>query len=175
MWKRRIRWRRKSRSTHTTGQFAEIDAKQARLRAEVRKIEAPYRERLRAEAITRDFPLNVQQAVGKPEAERTAGEKLLAAQVLKSAVINVNVDEAMTPEDLARRKALDAQIEEIDNEWPESLPEADIVTDGDYRFSPDQVTEGTVAAASLAALRGNSKGATCTRGPAATRCRPRIS
>ena len=46
---------------------AAISAKQAPLRAEIRKIEAPYRERLRAEAIKRDFPLNVQQAVAKPE------------------------------------------------------------------------------------------------------------
>ena len=116
---------------------AEINAKQAPLRAEIRKIEAPYREKLRAEAIKRDFPLNVQQAVAKPEAERTEGEKLLADQVLKSAIINIKVDEAMKPEDLARRKALDAQIKEIDKERPEPLPEADIVTDGDYRFSPD--------------------------------------
>ena len=32
------------------------------------------------------------------------------------------------------------------------------MTDGDYRFSPDQVTDGTVAAASLAALRAGLKG-----------------
>ena len=145
--------------------FAEIDAKQAALRAEVRKIEAPYRERLRADAIKRLFPLNVQQAVAKPEAERTDGERLLADQVLKSAVINVKVDEAMTPGDLARRKALDAQIDALDEEWPAPLPEADIVTDGDYRFSPDRATEGTVAAANLAALRAQLKGSYLHTGP----------
>ena len=144
---------------------AEVNAKQAPLRAEIRKIEAPYRERLRAEAIKRDFPLNVQKAVAKPEAERTEGEKLLADQVLKSAIINIKVDDAMTSEDLARRKALDSQIKEIEKERPEPLPEADIVTDGDYRFSPDRVTEGTVAARDLAALRAQLKGSYLHTGP----------
>ena len=90
---------------------AEIDAKQARCAPRSGRSKRRTGSRLRAEAIKRDFPLNVQQAVAKPEAERTEGEKLLADQVLKSAVINVKVDEAMTPEDLARRKALDAQID----------------------------------------------------------------
>ena len=144
---------------------AVINAKQAPLRAEIRKIEAPYRERLRAEAIKRDFPLNVQQAVAKPESERTDGERLLADQVLKSAIIDIKVDDAMKPEDLARRKALDAQIKEIEKERPDPLPTADIVTDGDYRFSPDRATEGTVAAANLAALRAQLKGSYLHTGP----------
>ena len=137
---------------------ADVNAAQAPLRAEIRKIEAPYRATLRAEAIQRDFPLNVQQAVAKPEAERTQGEKLLADQVLKSAILAIKVDEAMTPGDLARRKALDAQINVLERDRPEPLPAADIVTDGDYRFSPDRQTEGTVAAANAAALRAQLKG-----------------
>ncbi len=144
---------------------AAINTKQAPLRTEIRKIEAPYRERLRAEAIKRDFPLNIQQAVAKPESERTDGERLLADQVLKSAIIDIKVDEAMKPEDLARRKALDAEIKEIEKERPEPLPTADIVTDGDYRFSPDRVTEGTVAAVNLAALRAQLKGSYLHTGP----------
>jgi hypothetical protein len=146
-------------------QVAEINAKQAPLRAEIRKIEAPYRERLRVESIKRDFPLNVQQAVAKPEAERTEGEKLLADQVLKSAIINIKVDEAMTPEDVERRKALEAQIKEIDKERPQPLPVADIVTDGDYRFSSERVTEGTVAARERAALLSQLKGSYLHTGP----------
>jgi hypothetical protein len=144
---------------------AEVNAKQAPFRAEIRKLEAPYRERLRLEAIKRNFPLNVQQAVAKPEAERTEGEKLLADQVLKSAVISIKVDEAMTPEDVERRKALEAQIKEIDKERPEPLPTADIVTDGDYRFSSDRVTEGTVAARERAALLAQLKGSYLHTGP----------
>ena len=111
--------------------LAEIDAKQAPLRAEIRKIEAPYREQLRAEAIKRDFPPNVQQAVDKPEAERTEGEKLLADQVLKSAVIDVEVDKMMTPEDLARRRRSTRRSPRSMRSGPQPLPAADIVTDGD--------------------------------------------
>jgi Protein of unknown function (DUF1553)/Protein of unknown function (DUF1549)/Planctomycete cytochrome C len=144
---------------------AEISAKQAPLRAEIRKIEAPYRERLRAEAIKRDFPLNVQQAVAKPESERTEGEKLLADQVLRSAVITIKVDEAMTPEDLARRKALEAEINKLDEARPKPLPAADIVTDGDYRFNSERVTEGTVAARERAALLTQLKGSYLHTGP----------
>ena len=146
-------------------QVAAVNARQAPLRAELRKVEAPYRETLRSEAIKRDFPLNVQQAVAKPEAERTPGEKLLADQVLKSAILDIKVDDAMTPEDLARRKALDTQIREIEKERPAPLPSADIVTDGDYRFSPDRQTEGTVAAANTAALRAQLKGSYLHTGP----------
>ena len=137
---------------------AEINAKQVPLRSEIRRTEAPYRAKLRAEAIKRDFPLNVQQAVAKPEAERTEGEKLLADQVLKSAIISINLDAAMSPEDLARRKALDAQIKEIDKDRPEPFPAADVTTDGDYRFSDDRQTEGTVAQRETAALRAQLKG-----------------
>jgi hypothetical protein len=136
---------------------AAINAKQAPLLAEMRAIETPYRERLRAEAIKRDFPLNIQLAVAKPEGERTEGERLLADQVLKSAIIRVNVDDAMTPADLARRKALGEQIAEIEKERPAPLPAADIVTDGDYRFAPGNATAGTLAAAQIAAQRKELK------------------
>jgi hypothetical protein len=145
--------------------LAEVNARQAPLRAEIRKIEGPYRAKLRAEAIKRDFPINVQQAVAKPEAERTEGEKLLADQVLKSAVINVDVDGAMTPGDLARRNALRAQIYEIDKDYPAHYAAADIVTDGDYRFSDDRQTEGTVAQRETAALRATMKGSYLHTGP----------
>jgi uncharacterized protein DUF1553/uncharacterized protein DUF1549/cytochrome c len=145
--------------------FAEVNTKQGALRAEIRKIEAPYRDRLRAEAIKRDFPINVQQAVAKPDSERTEGERLLADQVLKSAVITVKVDEAMTPEDLAKKKALSDQIEQLDKQWPAAIPAADIVTDGDYRFSPNRATEGTVAAAQIAAFRKENQGSYLHTGP----------
>ncbi len=115
---------------------AEVNRAQAPLKAEIRKIEAPYRQKLMAEAIRRDFPLNVQQAIAKPENERTAGEKLLADQVVKSALFQLPIDASMTPEDAARKKELNAQIREIEKERPKPLPVADIVTDGDYRFAP---------------------------------------
>jgi hypothetical protein len=115
---------------------ADVNGRQAPLRAQVRKIEAPYRQKLQAEAIKRDFPINVQLAVAKPEAERTEGERLLADQVLKSALFQLPIDKVITPEDAANRKALNDQIKEIEKERPKPLPTADIVTDGDYRFTP---------------------------------------
>ncbi len=115
---------------------AEVNAKQAPLRSQIRRIEAPYRQKLIAEAIKRDFPENVQRAVAKPEAERTEGERLLADQVVKSALFELPIDEVMSPEDSAKKKTLNAQIKEIEKERPKAIPTADIVTDGDYRFSP---------------------------------------
>ena len=43
----------------------------------------------------------------------------------------------MKPEDLARRRRLEAQIAEINKERPAPIPVAMAMTDGDYRFTPD--------------------------------------
>ena len=56
-----------------TRKLGEIDAQLKPLREQVSQIEAPYRERLKAEALKK-YPGNVQQAVAKPENERTPGE-----------------------------------------------------------------------------------------------------
>src|SRR5437867_3703845 len=57
----------------------EIDARKAALNAEIKKIEAPYAEKLRQEAY-KQFPENVQRAIAKPERDRTPREQLLAQQ-----------------------------------------------------------------------------------------------
>jgi Protein of unknown function (DUF1553)/Protein of unknown function (DUF1549) len=116
---------------------AEIDAQTKPLRAQVSKIEAPYREKLKAEALKR-FPENVQRAVLKPENERTPGEALLATQIIEGG-LNVNaraLASELTPEDAAQRKALTDRIAALEKEKPNPIPEADIATDGDYRFTP---------------------------------------
>jgi hypothetical protein len=127
-------------------QVADVDARQAPLRAEIRNIEAPYREKLLAEVIKRDFPPNVQAAIAKPESDRTEGEKLLATQVLRGGY-QLPIDKALTPEHAARKKALNEQIAAIEKERPAPLPTADIVTDGDYRFAPLTARESQVALA----------------------------
>src|SRR5262249_41829753 len=66
---------------------AEIDARQAPLKAEIKGLEAPYSEKLRQDAFKR-FPENVQRAVTKPEHERTHGEQLLAQQVIGSVTVS---------------------------------------------------------------------------------------
>ena len=115
----------------------EVDAREAPLKAEVRKIEAPYRDRLTKEAYKK-FPEQVQQAIAKPEAERTAGERLLAQQVIENVNIPASaIDGAMTPEDAAKKKRLAAEIAALEKRRPAAIPVAEIATDGDYRFAPD--------------------------------------
>jgi hypothetical protein len=115
----------------------EIDARQTLLKAEIKKIEAPYEAQLRQEAYKR-FPEQVQRAIAKPEHERTPGEQLLAQQVIEQ--VNVGgraFDRVMTPEEAARKKSLTDRIAALDKERPAPIPVAEMVTDGDYRFAPD--------------------------------------
>jgi hypothetical protein len=115
----------------------EIQARQDALKAEIKKIDAPYVARLRQEAYKR-FPDNVQQAIAKPEGERTPGEQLLAQQIIdQSNVSRQAIARVLTPEDEARKRALDERIAALEKEKPKPLPVAEIVTDGDYRFAPD--------------------------------------
>jgi Protein of unknown function (DUF1553)/Protein of unknown function (DUF1549) len=115
----------------------DIDAKITPLRQQISKLERPYRDKLRAEYIKREYPENVQRAVFKPEAERTPGEQLLATQVLTGGgVTPADIEKAMTPEELAEKKALQQQIAALDKQRPEPVPMAEIITDGDWRFTP---------------------------------------
>src|SRR5215468_9984094 len=116
---------------------AEIDAQTKLFREQISRIEAPYREKLKAEALKR-FPENVQRAVLKPENDRTPGEALLATQIIEGG-LNVNaraLASTLSAEDAAQRKALTDRIAALEKEKPKPIPEADIATDGDYRFTP---------------------------------------
>jgi len=114
-----------------------IDAKIADLRSAVERIERPYRERLQMEQIARRFPENVVRVVAKPEGERTPGDSLLAAQVLKAVSISgAQVDRVMSAADGAAKKNLTTQIAALAAQRPRPLPMAEIATDGDYRSSP---------------------------------------
>ncbi len=116
---------------------AAIEAQQQPLRDEIAEIEAPHRERLRLELIKERFPENVQQAALKPEAERTAGEQLLAAQVLSINPPRRQVVDALSEEEGDRWSKLTAAVEALEALRPPEPPMAEIVTDGDYRFAPD--------------------------------------
>ena len=115
---------------------ADVDSRLQPLRDQISAVEAPYRERLQQQRLL-TFPENVQRAVAKTESERTAGEQLLAAQVLSVGVPTRQIDAAMTPDDAARKQALREQIAAIETERPQAPAMAEIVTDGDYRFAPD--------------------------------------
>ena len=116
---------------------AAIDAHQQPLRDELATIEAPHRERLRLALIKERFPENVQRAATKPEDERTAGEQLLAAQVLSINPPRRRVVEALSEAEGDRWTKLTAAVEALEALRPPEPPMAEIVTDGDYRYAPD--------------------------------------
>jgi hypothetical protein len=124
----------------------EIDARIAELKHAIEGVERPYRDRLQLEQIKRRFPENVVRVMSKPEKERTPGDTLLVAQVMKA--VNVpaaQVDRVLTPDDLTRKKELTAQIAALTAQRPKPLPMAEIATDGDYRSSPLGEGDDTVS------------------------------
>jgi hypothetical protein len=115
----------------------EINAKIADVKNAIERIEHPYREQLQLEQIKQRFPESVVRVVAKPENERTPGDALLAAQVLKAASVSASqVDRVLTADDGAKKKVLTAQIQALTLQRPKPLPMAEIATDGDYRSSP---------------------------------------
>src|SRR5262245_4701835 len=60
----------------------EINNKMDAIRAEIDKLEKPYRDKLNLEQVKQKYPDNIYQAAAKLESERTPGEQLLAIQVL---------------------------------------------------------------------------------------------
>jgi hypothetical protein len=114
-----------------------IAARQAVLKDEIKRIEAPYAAQARQDAYKR-FPADVQRAIAKPERDRTDGEQLLAQQVIEQVSVNRSViARGLSPAEAARRTALELEIDALDHQRPAPLPVAEIVTDGDYRFTPD--------------------------------------
>jgi len=116
---------------------AAVEAKLTPLKLQIREIEEPYRLKL-APAKYKKYPANVQRAIAIPEDKRTPGEALLANQVIRTtSVSSEEIDVIISPEDLARKKALSAEIRAVEKERPKPIPMAAGVTDGDYRFAPD--------------------------------------
>ena len=116
---------------------AEIDGQIGPLKQQIRQVEEPYRTRL-AQAKYKKYPENIQRAIAIPEEKRTPGEALLAGQVIRTtSVSSAEIDRALSPEDLAQKNALSDEIRALRSERPKPLPVAAIVTDGDYRFTPD--------------------------------------
>jgi hypothetical protein len=116
----------------------DVTAKQQALKEAIAQLDEPYRTRLALEQIKKQFPANVQRAVEKPEAQRTAGEKLLADRP-------ADIQKLMTPAELARRKTLSDQVAALEKQRPAPLPMAEIVTDGDWRFTPMGEGDDTIS------------------------------
>jgi len=113
---------------------AAIEKRLAPIKKELAAVESPYVKLKKAEKL-KTFPQEIQDAVATPEAERTPGQRLLAAQV--RTVGGGAIDGLLSDEDRLRIKALRAQIAEVERDRPAPLPTAMGIRDGDYRFSPD--------------------------------------
>jgi mono/diheme cytochrome c family protein len=115
--------------------MSEIAAKVAALKDQIDEIDKPYHDKLALEEIRKKYPPEVVRAVEKPESERTPGEKLIAIQVLDTGGGRSSsaADKIMSPEDAAKKKALNDQVAALNAEKPETPPMASIVTDGDWR------------------------------------------
>lgn len=115
----------------------EIEDRIKPLKEEIRQIEEPYRQPL-LEAKYRQWPAHIQKAIFTPEEQRTPGQVLLANQIIRTTnVSSAEIERVMKPEDLARKRDLEARIREIEKERPAPIPVAMGITDGDYRFAPD--------------------------------------
>ena len=119
-------------------QLTETEDKVAALKERIEELDEPYRHKLALEEIRKKFSPETVRAVEKPESERTPGEKLLAIQVLQRGVQikSADADKIMSPEDAAKKKALNDEITAINAAMPKAPPMASIVTDGDWRSVP---------------------------------------
>lgn len=125
-------------------QTAELNEQVTAVREQIREIEQPHLDRLKVERIERDFPADVYTAVITAEDERTDGQKLLAAQVLTIGVPRDLVDAAMSEMEKTRRELLLRKIADIESVRPEEPPMIEIVTDGDYRYTPDRAGDNVL-------------------------------
>ena len=139
----------------------EVDRETAPLRAEIEKIEQPYRDRdnkVRVEAALAKYPEDIRVAVRTPSEKRTPGQKLLVAQLQLNiddpdVIIPVPVVPADDPNgtrrrramvkidgaDDAKRQALFSKIVQIEKKLPPPLPLANAVRDGDFWLAPDDL------------------------------------
>jgi hypothetical protein len=116
---------------------AEVDARIANLKAELKTLEKPYRDQLLPAKYAK-FPKNVQDAIATPEAKRTPGQLLLAGQVIRSVgVSDAEIARVISLTDKAEKQRIQAAIKTAEKEHPNPIPLAMAVTDGDYRFTPD--------------------------------------
>ncbi len=107
------------------------------LKGEIKKINLPYEEKLLVDKYKK-WPANIQEAIFTPEEKRTAGQVLLANQIIRTTrVTDAEIDKLISEADRVRKRELETKVREIEKERPKSIPVAMGMTDGDYRFTPD--------------------------------------
>jgi hypothetical protein len=116
---------------------AELEGRIQPLREEIHRLEQPYRDIL-LPAKYKEFPENVQAALRTPEGQRTPGQALLAAQIIRTVEVSTSeIQRIMKPDHLAKVHSLRAEVERIEKQKPAPIPTAMGITDGDYRLAPD--------------------------------------
>ena len=105
--------------------ITEIGEKTQALKDQINEIDKPYHDKLAVEEIRKKFPPEMARAVEKAESERTPGEKLIAIQLLETGVQirSADADKIMSPEDAAKKKALNDQIAALNAETPKPVPD----------------------------------------------------
>ena len=135
----------------------EITQQVAPLRAEINRIERPYREKeqqAKNEETLKKLPEDIRVAVETPEDKRTPGQRLLVSQ-LRLGLPSDDAADLVPPDDPnnvyaraarlikvsdadhARREQLLDKIRGLEQRMPAPLPVADGVRDGDYWLTPD--------------------------------------
>jgi hypothetical protein len=114
-----------------------VSARAGQLKAQLRTLEKPYRDRLLPAKYAK-FPQNIQDAIATPEDQRTAGQALLAGQVIRTVSVSEGeIDRVISPADKIEKQQILAAIAQVEKERPAPMPVAMGITDGDYRFTPD--------------------------------------
>ena len=145
---------------------AELDERVSAVREQIREIEQPYLTELKIERIRREFPRDVLEAVLTPEEQRSDGQQLLAAQVLTIGVPRDQVDAAMPEPDKILRQSLRQRIQEIEAQRPAQPAMMEVVTDGDYRYTPDRAGDNVLGCPECR-IRMDEPGSFLHQGPGA--------
>jgi hypothetical protein len=136
-----------------------VDEQIQKLTREIRHIEEPYVEAAFQKKLAR-YPKDVQDAVRKPEDQRTPGEKLLAAQMLstRGGEEGKRGQVTVTGPDVEARAKLQEKIRELRAQLPPPLPTAAGIRDGDYRFTPDGPGDAPLPGTTANRIKADFKG-----------------
>ncbi len=119
----------------------DLNAKIKDLNKQIGVIEEPYKKEMFKKTLLK-FPQDIQDAFATPEDKRTAGQKLLVAQV---STVRLADDDAagympakikLSDADELKRKPLEDQVAALKKQIPERPPIAMGMRDGDFRFTP---------------------------------------
>ena len=116
----RCRWRRRPRPRPISHRTRRSTPGATSCRTQIAAIEKPHRDRLELEQIKKRFSDAIYQAAAKPEARadsrREAARRSRSSK--RSAFPATQIDKALTPDELASKRELSAQIAALEKERP---------------------------------------------------------